>query len=262
MTDGIDLGRHRELAELLGDTWRLFTGHLAVILSVTLLLVTPVALIVDGVWGRGLADGIDADTPVEATFTSAFLQGLVVGPLATALLVVIVLGVSRREEPTFGGALRSGSERFLPALGTVLLGALGVALGLIALVVPGIWLAVRWYVGAQAAVVDGLAPVAALRRSAELVKGRWWRTFGYLIVANVLFGLIVGIVGAAVGALASEASGALYMATAVVAQAVALGLTAIFATLLFFDLRARQDVPWEGTALPRPDAPENPFGTA
>jgi hypothetical protein len=262
VNERLDLSRHRELGDLIGGTARLFLNHLAVFLSVTLLIVTPVVLIVDGFWGRALADGVDADAPLAVDITSTFLQAIVIPPLITALHVVIVMGLARGEEPTVGGVLRSASERFLPALGTVLLAALGVALGLLALVVPGIWLGVRWYLGAQAAVVDGLAPVAALRRSAELVKDRWWRTFGYLIVAGIVFTVIVGLPGAVLGVIASEASGALYVAAVIVVQAVSLSLTAIFGTLLFFDLRARRELPWEGTALPRPDAPENPFGTA
>ena len=74
--------------------------------------------------------------------------------------------------------------------------SLGVALGLVALIVPGVWLSVRWYFAAQAAVVDGLGPADALRRSAEVVETRWWRTFGVLLA----FGLLVGIFGAVAGA--------------------------------------------------------------
>jgi hypothetical protein len=76
-----------------------------------------------------------------------------------------------------------------------------------------------------------------------------------------VFTLIVGLPGALIGVLASEASGALYVATVIVVQAISLSLTAIFGTLLFFDLRARRELPWEGTALQRPEVPENPFGT-
>jgi hypothetical protein len=262
VNERLDLSRHRELGDLIGGTARLFLDHLAVFLSVTLLIVTPVVLIVDGIWGRALADGVDADAPLAADITSTFLLTVVVPPLVTALQVVIVMGLARGEEPTVGGALRAASDRFVPAVGTVFLYLLGVVAGLALLIVPGIWLAVRWYLGAQAAVVDGLAPPQALRRSAELVKDRWWRTFGYLIVAALVFGIVVGLPAAVIGVGLSEVSGALYVAFTILAQAVTLSLTAIFGTLLFFDLRARRELPWEGTALPRPDSPENPFGTA
>ena len=169
MNERLDLSRQRELGDLIGGTARLFLNHLAVFLTVALLIVTPVVLIVDGIWGRALADGVDADAPLAVDITSTFLQAIVIPPLITALNVVIVMGLARGEEPTVGGALRSASERFLPALGTVVLAALGVALGLLALVVPGIWLGVRWYLGAQAAVVERGPPLAPHPPRAETV---------------------------------------------------------------------------------------------
>ncbi|BAU82378.1 integral membrane protein [Streptomyces laurentii] len=42
-----------------------------------------------------------------------------------------------------------------------------------------------------AAVIENQGPMAALRRSAHLVRGSWWRIFGCV----ALIGLIVGVVG-------------------------------------------------------------------
>ena len=110
------------------------------------------------------------------------------------------------------------------------------ALGLVALIVPGIWLSVRWYFAAQAAVVDRLRPVDALRRSAEVVETRWWRTLGVLLG----FGPLIGIFGAVAGlVIATIDNGAIYTSAQVLLRAGLLSLTAIFATLLFFDSRAR-----------------------
>ena len=110
------------------------------------------------------------------------------------------------------------------------------AFGLVALIVPGIWLSVRWYFAAQAAVVDGLRPVDALRRSAEVVETRWWRTLGVLLG----FGPLIGIFGAVAGlVIATIDNGAIYTSAQVLLRALLLSLTAIFATLLFFDSRAR-----------------------
>jgi hypothetical protein len=113
---GVDLDRQRTLGELVGLTFELFGRHLATFLSLTLLVVAPIVIVVEGGWGGGLADGGDPDSSLA--------------------------------------------------------------------VVPGIWLAVRGYFAAQAAVVDGLGPVEALQRSAEVVKSRWWRTLGVLLVGR------------------------------------------------------------------------------
>ena len=253
---GVDLDRQRTLGELVGLTVELFGRHLATFLSLTLLVVAPIVIVVEGGWGGGLADGGDADPSLAASLTSSALSVFVIPPLVTALHVVAVQSLARGEEPTVAGALRAAAPRLLAAVGAVALYSLGVAVGLLLLVVPGIWLAVRGYFAAQAAVVDGLGPVEALQRSAEVVKSRWWRTLGVLLV----FGLVTGIPGAIVGALLREIhNGALYTAGYVLLEAVLFSLTAIFGTLLFFDSRARTALPWQGTSRVDPSAPERPI---
>ena len=59
---------------------------------------------------------------------------------------------------------------------------------------------------------------------------------------------VVGALGALGGALAHEIdNGALFTTAWILVQTVTLSLSAIFGTLLFFDLRARTALPWQGT---------------
>jgi hypothetical protein len=242
----LDLNRERTLGELVSLTFALFGRYLATFLSLTLIVVAPIVILVDGGWGGALADGGDADPSVAASATSNALAIFVIPPLVTALHVVAVQALARGEEPAVGSALRAAAPRLLAAVAAVALYSLAVAAGLIVLIVPGIWLAVRWYFAAQAAVVDGLRPVAALRRSDEVVRTRWWRTFGVLLA----FGLIVGLLGAVVGAILHHIeNGAVYTAGYVLLDAVLFSLSAIFGTLLFFDSRARASLPWHGSPL-------------
>ncbi|HEX7299766.1 MAG TPA: hypothetical protein VF257_12240 [Solirubrobacteraceae bacterium] len=252
----VDLDRHRTLGELVGLTFELFGRHLATFLSLTLLVVAPIVIVVDGVWGGALAHGGDAHPPSAAGLASTALGVFIIPPLVTALHVVAVQGLARGEEPTVAGAVRGAAPRLVAAVAAVALYGLVVAVGLVLLVAPGVWLGVRCYFAAQAAVVDRLGPVEALTRSAEVVKPRWWRTFGVLIV----FALITAVPGAIVGAILREIhNGALYTAGYVVLEAVLLSLTAIFGTLLFFDSRARTSLPWQGTPRVDPIAPERPI---
>ena len=249
----LELDRPRTLGELIGLAFELFGRHLATFLSLTLIVVAPVVILVDGVWGGFLADGGRADPSTAASGASLALGTVIIPPLVTALQVVVVQALARGEEPTVGAALRLAAPRLPAAVGAVLLYSLGVALGLVALIVPGVWLSVRWYFAAQAAVVDGLGPADALRRSAEVVETRWWRTFGVLLA----FGLLVGIFGAVAGAVIRTIdNGAIYTSAQVLLQAGLLSLTAIFGTLLFFDSRSRAHVPWQGP--PQPPAPSEP----
>jgi hypothetical protein len=235
----LDLDARRGLGELLGTVFALFARHVGLFLGVTLIVVAPVVLLVDGVWGRRLTDGADANVPLGAGIASFVLSAIVVPTLVTALFAVILQRLGRADVPTMGEALDAAGERVLPAVGAVALYVLGVAVGLLALVLPGIYLAVRWYFAAQAAVIDGLEPRAALARSGELVEGSWWRVFGLLLVAGVIFGLIGGGLQLAIDA---TGNGLLYVLLLIAEQTLVLSLTALFGTLLFFDLRARRMV--------------------
>jgi hypothetical protein len=235
----LDLSRRRELGEILGDALRLFGAHGSVFLTLTIVIVAPVGLLVDGVWGRALADGPDAHPPAGVTIVTLMLSGFVLPALVTALNVSVVMGLARGEQPAVGIAFRRALPVVPRALGAVALAAAGVALGTLAFVVPGIWLAVRWYLTAQVAVVEGLSGKRALDRSAQLVGGRW----GYVFARVLVIGLGFGIAGALLPALVGGASAPLYVAATIIGQSIALSLTAIAGTLLYFDLRARRDEP-------------------
>lgn len=249
----LELDRPRTLGELIGLTFELFGRQLATFLSLTLIVVAPAVILVDGVWGGFLADGGEADPSLAARVASVALGTVFIPPLVTALQVVVVQALARGEEPTVGAALRVAAPRLPAALGAVLLYTLGVAVGVVALVVPGVWLGTRWYFAAQATVVDGLGPVGALRRSAEVVDTRWWRTFGVVLAFTLLVTVIGAVASAAVG---SIDNGAIYTSAEVLLEAVLLSLSAIFGTLLFFDSRARAHVPRPGPPPPGPTEPE------
>lgn len=234
----LDLEERRDAGGLIAATFALFTAHATLFFTMSLILVAPVTIVVDGIWGRALADGADAAIPQAATITTVFLQAIVIAPVATALHAVCVLAIARGEEPHVGGAFRAAAPFLAPAIGAVALAGLGIGVGLLLLIVPGIYLAVRWYLAAVVVTVEGRTPIVALRRGAELVEGMWWATFGRVLLAVLAFGLV-----ALVGQLLAVAtgSGALFVSLLAITQAVAVSLTAIFATLLFFDLRARKE---------------------
>lgn len=236
--DRLDLEHPRGAGELLSTTFAFFSAHASALFTMTLVIVAPAVIVIDGIWGRALADGADAKLPAAATITSVAVGALLQTPLIVAVNAASVLAAARGEEPHVGGAFRAAAPRFVPAIAAVVLAALAILAGFVLLVIPGIYLAVRLYLAAQAAVVDGRGPMDALRRSGELVRGEWWPTFGCLLLAGLVFGLIA-VVGQAVGA--ALGNGALFVSAVVIGQAVAASLAAIFGTLLFFDLRARKE---------------------
>ena len=135
--------------------------------------------------------------------------------------------------------------------------AIAVVAGLLCLIVPGVWIAIRWHFGAQAAVLERGNPAAALRRSGDLVDGSWWRVFGLLLLIGVLaraFSLPLQSVHDI------RDHGVVLLTTVVLTMTLTMSITAIFTTLLFFDLAVRRDKPMVARSHPvapadRPEAP-------
>lgn len=239
---GLDLERPRRLDELLNAVGALWLRHVATFVITALIVVGAVDLAVFGV-GQGLLfSGYDENPNEVWGATGAVALALVSTPLVTAVHVTVVQDVAAGRPVSTTRALSAGFEAFPLVLLVVLLSALGVALGLILLVVPGIFLAVRWFVAAQTAVIErpGGAP-AALRRSSELVKGSWWRVLGIAVLLILVAGIASAFIALPFEAAADALDlGVLSLVGIILGEALPLSFTALAGTLLYFDLRARR----------------------
>ncbi len=188
--------------------------------------------------------------------------------LATAVCFKAVADAYLGVEPEWRRSLRFAVRRLGGLLGVALVGGLLVALATLALILPGIWLFVMFSVAVPALLLERIGPVAALRRSFRLVRGRWWPTAGTLLVGYLLIGIIGAIVSGVIMVipnLVAEDNTLVAALGAVVGGTVGSVLTtpysAAVVTLLYFDLRVRKEgldlqLIAEGTGVERdPDAP-------
>lgn len=137
------------------------------------------------------------------------------GLLGLALLISLVIGILYQgvvvnlvRDLKAGGAESSMGElisRTLPFVGTLfvvaLLAGIGVGIGLVLLVVPGLFLLTIWAVLAPAVVIEHQRVSGAFRRSRELVKGNGWPVFGVLISAlliTLFASLVLNSIGEAI----------------------------------------------------------------
>jgi hypothetical protein len=85
----------------------------------------------------------------------------------------------------------SGIQARIPGLSWIVLGlGVGVIVGFICLIIPGILLALMWAVTIPVAVVEGRGLLHSVQRSTDLTKGSWGRIF----VVYFLFGALFYIV--------------------------------------------------------------------
>lgn len=231
----LDLDAPRGLGDLLATTLKLFGRHSGLFLSVTLVVVAPVVILLDGVWGRGLVDASHQLPRSVGALLVRNVADMTMPVLVTALHVAVVHALGDGRTPGVGRALRTAAPRFLTAVGAVLFYTFITILGLGLLIVPGVWILVAGYFGAQVAVMEREGPIEAVVRSFDLVRGRWWRTAGTLLAAWLMLFVAFWPLNAAVGAVHS---GIAYITLLTLVRALDLSLSALFGTLLYFSLRA------------------------
>ena len=259
-----DLGVPRDLGRILDEAFALLRAYAGTLLPIALGVVVPVNLVVAGVGLGQLTDGYDSSPEPAVTVVQALVTLLITTPLITAMAVHVVLDAAAGRPVSARAAAAAGLEAFAPLLGALLLAVAGVALGLLAFVVPGIYAGVMWSFTAQAVVVDRCRGTRALGRSGELVRGRWWWVFGVLFVTNLVAAVLSLLVAIPADALAEAAdSQAVALAGTMLAQTFTLSLLALTGTLMYFSLRVRSgEAPPDGAPAEAAAEAEAPGGFA
>jgi uncharacterized membrane protein len=128
------------------------------------------------------------------------LIGIVLSTLVQAALTRVTVQSSEGGTVSFGDALGTAFSVILPLIGLATVAGIGIMLGMILLIVPGVILFLMWSVAAPALVVEREGVFAALARSAELTKGARWKIFGIFLILMIgywLISIVVGLVGLA-----------------------------------------------------------------
>ncbi|WP_229888308.1 glycerophosphoryl diester phosphodiesterase membrane domain-containing protein [Streptomyces nitrosporeus] len=72
--------------------------------------------------------------------------------------------------------------------GSVTASVLGI-LGALATAPLAVWIAIRFCLAPAVVVIEGRRPVDAMRRSAQLIRGDWWRVFGITLLVYAIAGV-------------------------------------------------------------------------
>jgi hypothetical protein len=236
----IDLERPRDTGALFRDTFSVYRRHFWTFVAIGAIVIVPSELIVSGVGLEQLSADYDSTPRLAEAAIPGAVSFLVVAPLITAICVFALRSVAAGEPPRASEALIKGFELFTPLFLAVLLAALGIALGLL-LIVPGVYLFVRWYFVPQAVVLEGTRGAGALRASGRLLEGAWWRTFALIVLVNLAALLAAVVIGAPFTAAADSSNRAIWsLFGQIVAGVVTQPFAALFSTLLYFDLRERR----------------------
>lgn len=255
-------------------------GPIGLIQIIATIIVGPVDLLTLTVVDPETTTPADIFEPLIPIYTV-----LAVTSLLSFLGSVLVEGASltvlahhyHGEETDWTDSLRVGWGRFLPLIAATILVSLGAGIGLIFCLVPGVFLFTMWSVTPAALVTERLGPFAAMGRSYQLVRGRFWPVLGAIVLAYLLYMVanqIIGVVTGVTTVLGSLDGEQISFLPSVIGSSlvsiVAAPFLAAMITVIYFDLRVRKEGydlelmardlrQIEGATAPPPED-DDPFG--
>ena len=237
----LQLREARDVGALFRQSLQVFFAHAWLFILLSAAVVLPVELVVEGIGLEMLTSSYDETPPLVESAVPTVVGFLVMTPIITAICIYALQSIAAGSRPSPSQVFVAGFEAFTPLFGAVVLAALGIALGFLALIVPGVYLAVRWYFVPQAVVIDGARGPAALTRSGQIVEGFWWRTFGLVLLANLAVAIPGFVLLAPFTAIADSTDQAVWaLVGTILATSVTTPFVALFSTLLYYDLLARR----------------------
>jgi len=166
--------------------------------------------------------------------------------IATGACFKAISGAYLDEEAGWRDSLRFARSKLRSLLWLSFLTALLLLPAVLAFVVPAIYLWVAWSVAAPVLLLEDVRGLKALRRSRQLVKGRFWPTMAVLLLITILTSIVqavfIGILAGVVSVSGNEVALAVADAIGQTASGVlTTPLTAAVLTVLYFDLRVRKE---------------------
>ena len=246
----IDLGQPRSVPEILAATVRVYRHYPLLFAILALAVVAPYKLAVLAVTGYGpLRYGREN---AGISWLLVLLESGLITPLISALHMHAVVAIGEGRRPRLGAVALRGL-RVLPVVAAAeIVANVGIFLGFIALVVPGVVLGLRWAVVAQAAAFGDEGWQSALHRSKALTIGHYRHVLGLLLfIAALGFGVNFGARELPLGSTTGLGS----VTVGIVVYTLIASFSALTLALLYFDLRARYESVSQPEPQPRPLPP-------
>ena len=134
----LQLRQPRDVAALFGDSMRVFIPHARLFILLSAAVVIPVEIIVEGIGLEMITSSYDESPPLVESVAPTVVGFLVVTPIITAICIYALHTIAEGRRPSAGQVLVAGFEAFTPLFGAVLLAAIGIAAGFVALFLPGV----------------------------------------------------------------------------------------------------------------------------
>ena len=172
------------------------------------------------------------------------LVSIVAAYLLQATLVKAVQDVrDGRVDMSIGETVQAARPYLWSVVGASILAGIAIWIGLILIIVPGLYLITIWAVIVPVIVIERSGAMASFGRSRQLVRGHGWHVFGTLVLVYIIL-LVVGLVlGAIFSALPHVLGSGL---SQVIAGTLISPFLALVVTLVYYRLAGAQVPPADG----------------
>jgi hypothetical protein len=225
---------------VIGEAWRLYKAHWRHLLTISLVVYVAVALI-------GALLG--AVLTWVGVILGAFVSLVALFWLQAALVKAVDDVRDGRADLSLGETFTAARGHLAAVLVAGILAAIGIILGLILLIVPGLLLMTWWAVIVPTIVLENRSAGESFGRSRELVRGYAWSVLGVIVLTILLligFQIVLGLV------LTPLADWLQSFISQVVSGTVTAPFIAIVLTLLYLRLRAAKETPAPPPPPPTP----------
>jgi hypothetical protein len=216
---------------VLGEAWRLYTKFFTrffVVALIVFLIVNLVNALLGSLIGTsaGIVLLVALITTVVSLVGTFWMQG------------ALVYAVDDVRDGRIDSSIGDLFERVRPYLGTLIgagiLAGLGIAVGLVLLIVPGLILLTWWCLIVPVIVFEGKRVGESFGRSRELVRGHGWTVFGVVIISVLATAIASGVIQSIFSFLGPFLR---YWIGGAIASAIVDPFLAVALTLMYFHLR-------------------------
>jgi hypothetical protein len=231
---------------VIGEAWNVYKTHWRHLLAISFITYLIVAVLI-------------AVLALILTWLGALIGAALSLVAVFWLQAALVKAVEDIRDGRADLSLQETFDAAKPHLGSVLvaglLAGLGIAIGLVLLIAPGLFLMTIWAVIVPVIVLENKSAGESFSRSRELVRGYGWSVFGVILLTILLligFEIVLGLI---LSPLADWLRG---FVSNIVSGTLTAPFIAVVLTLLYFRLKAAKEPAQEHVAVTPPPTPTDP----
>src|ERR1700757_1283704 len=219
------------LSGVLGEAWQMYKAFARHLLAIAFIIYLAAAVIAALL---GLAGGtVGAVLGSLVQIVAAFL-------LQATLVKAVQDGRDGRADMSIGDPVRAATPYLGAVAGASILAGIAITIGLILIIVPGLYLITIWAVIVPVIVLEQSGVMASFGRSHQLVKGRGWHVFWTLVLTWLILLAVNLVLGLICAALPNALGRGL---SSVISGTIVAPFIALVVTLVYYRLSANAQVP-------------------